>query len=158
MSGSTAALVGAWSLVAYTTTSLDGTGVRFPMGVDARGLLVYTADGYMSVQISSADRAKYLADELHGGTKSERTDAAAGYLAYAGRFSTAPGGIVTHVPDVSLFPDWKSRPILRRAVLHHDELTLGLIEPIMADGMPRTGLLTWRRVGSRTPRLSRGSA
>lgn len=148
MSGSASALVGAWTLVAYTTADLDGNGVRHPMGADARGVLVYTADGYMSVQIATSGRLKYAADELHGGTDFERAKAASGYLAYAGRFTLGSDGVVTHLPDVSLFPNWESRPILRRAVLRDDKLSLGLVQPITMDGMPRTGVLTWRRAVS----------
>jgi len=148
MSGSATALVGAWTLVSYTTTDVSGNGVRHPMGPDARGVLVYTADGYMSVQIATSGRHDYAADELHGGTDIERAHAAAGYLAYAGRFTVGNDGVVTHLPDVSLFPNWESRPILRRAVLRGDRLSLALVEPITIDGVPRTGVLTWRRAGS----------
>lgn len=138
-------LVGAWTLVDYTTSDLDGARVDRPLGPGARGVLVYTADGHMSVQIASLGRALYAADELHGGTSAERALAAARYLAYAGRFEVGSEGVVTHLADISLYPNWAGRPIRRRATLRDDLLTLRLVEPITVDGGMRTGRLTWRR-------------
>ncbi|GAA1549153.1 lipocalin-like domain-containing protein [Nocardioides humi] len=145
MSEASSGLVGAWTLIDYTTTDLAGGRVRHPLGAGARGVLVYTADGYMSVQIAADDRSHYATDELHGGTGAERASAAAGYLAYAGRFEVSPEGIVTHLIDISLFPNWSKRQIRRRATLRGDLLTLGIVEPITVDGVSRTGILTWQR-------------
>lgn len=146
MSGALRGLVGAWTLVDYSTTDLDGCHVEHPLGEGARGVLVYAADGYMSVQIASADRPHFAAEELHGGTEPERAAAAAGYLAYAGRYDVGADGIVTHVADVSLFPNWSGRPILRRMSFRGDGLlVLGIVDPITVHGVMRTGRLTWRR-------------
>lgn len=151
MSDSLSRLVGAWTLVDYTTTDLDGARVRRPMGPAARGILIYTADGFMSVQIAAGGRSHYVTDELHGGTDAERASAAAGYLAYAGRFELDPDGIVTHLADVSLFPNWAECPIPRRAAFRDDLLTLDIVEPITVDGALRTGRLTWRRTAPLPP-------
>jgi hypothetical protein len=44
-------LVGAWWLVSWENRAADGQ-VTYPMGADATGYLMYTADGHCSVTIS----------------------------------------------------------------------------------------------------------
>ena len=48
-------LVGAWVLESYEADDPDGT-VRTPFGPDATGLLVYGADGRMTVQVMDPRR------------------------------------------------------------------------------------------------------
>jgi len=57
-------LVGAWTLESYQSSDLDGTNMRYPLGADARGIIMYTADGYMSAQIMRADRAPFARGDL----------------------------------------------------------------------------------------------
>ncbi|MGY0061928.1 lipocalin-like domain-containing protein [Streptomyces sp. LZ34] len=148
MNASTAALadglVGAWTLASYVTADADGGHAEHPLGADAQGVIIYTADGFMSVQISSSGRPAYSDGALHGGTPPERAAAAVGYLAYAGTYSVADD-VVTHQPTTSLFPNWEGADVPRRARITGDTLTLDLIEPILKNGRERTGTLTWRR-------------
>jgi hypothetical protein len=137
-------LVGAWTLVSYATADTDGGDTEHPLGADAHGVIIYTADGFMSVQISSSGRPVYNDEALHGGSPSERAAAAAGYIAYAGTYSVADD-VVTHQPTASLFPNWENADVSRRARITGDTLTLDLVEPILKDGRERTGTLTWRR-------------
>ncbi len=60
-------LVGAWELQEYTATAADGT-IAFPMGADATGLVIYTADGYMSAQLMVQGRPPYASGDMEGGT------------------------------------------------------------------------------------------
>ncbi len=80
-------ILGAWTLSSYVIADVSGENREYPLGEDARGLLIYSADGFMSVQISRPGRQAYADGALHGGTDAERAAAAAGYLAYAGRYS-----------------------------------------------------------------------
>lgn len=81
-----------------------------------------------------------------GGTDAERAATAAGYLAYAGRYTVSDEGVVEHLPDVSLFPNWEHTTVPRKATIAHDRLTLELVEPLIIDGKRRGGKLTWERV------------
>lgn len=137
-------LVGAWTLVSYATSGTDGGDAEHPLGADAHGVIIYTADGFMSVQISSSGRPAYSDGAPHGGSPSERAAAAAGYLAYAGTYSVADD-VVTHQPTASLFPNWEGADVPRRARITGDTLTLDLVEPILKNGRQHTGTLTWRR-------------
>jgi len=49
-------LIGAWTLQSYESSTIDGSHVTYPLGVDARGIIMYTLDGYMSAQLMRSDR------------------------------------------------------------------------------------------------------
>lgn len=70
-------IVGAWELVEYSTTSDTGK-VDYPLGPEARGLIIYSADGYMSAQIMRSGRTLYRTRNVHSGEMGERSEAAGG--------------------------------------------------------------------------------
>ena len=140
-------IIGVWRLNSYVTADVTGKSREYPLGEDAQGLIFYTTDGFMSVRISKTGRPKYADGALHGGTDAERAAAAAGYLAYAGRYSVE-GDVVTHKPFVTLFPNWEGTDVPRRAQITGETLTLDFLEPIHQDGHQRMGTLTWHRVAS----------
>ncbi|MFC4554684.1 lipocalin-like domain-containing protein [Georgenia faecalis] len=83
-------LVGAWRLVAYTRTGMDGA-VSHPLGEGASGSILYTPDGYVSVQLAAA-----------GATDPDERGAVR-YLAYAGPFAvSAETGRLIHEVVVSV--------------------------------------------------------
>jgi len=71
------ALVGAWRLVSWENQADDGQ-VTHPMGTDALGYLLYTADGRFSVTISRRGRAGFAAGDLLSGTTEEQARAVEG--------------------------------------------------------------------------------
>jgi hypothetical protein len=78
--------VGSWRLISYEVRDPDGKLVGHPLGEDAAGSLIYTADGFMSVQVMRLDRPRYQAGGIGDGTDAESADAARGYVAYAGPY------------------------------------------------------------------------
>jgi hypothetical protein len=96
------ALVGAWQLLSWENQAADGQ-VTYPMGTDALGSLLYTADGRFSVTISRRGRAGFAAGDLLGGTTEEKARVVEGYVAYAGRYSFHGDRVIHHV-ELSLFP------------------------------------------------------
>ncbi|MFZ0903719.1 MAG: lipocalin-like domain-containing protein, partial [Mycobacterium sp.] len=52
-------VLGAWELVSYTAQDTHRGPITYPLGPDALGLIMYTADGYMSAQIMRPDRPAY---------------------------------------------------------------------------------------------------
>ena len=145
-SGIAEEVIGAWRLVPYVVDDADGGHRTYPLGEHAHGLIIYTASGHMSVQIGSTGRPPYQDGSLHGGTNAERAATAAGYLAYAGRYTVSDAGVIDHRPDVSLFPNWEHTSVSRKATIANDRLTLELVEPLIIDGRPRGGRLTWERI------------
>jgi hypothetical protein len=71
------ALVGAWRLVSWETRATDGESPN-PMGTDALGYVLYTADGRFSVTISRRGRPGFTAGDLLGGTTQEQARAVQG--------------------------------------------------------------------------------
>ena len=94
--------VGTWRLVSMEGRSSDDT-VTYPLGADARGFLIYTADGYMSVVISRAERTRFGTSDILAGSQEHLAEAAESYISYAGRFQVQ-GEWVRHSVEVSLFP------------------------------------------------------
>ena len=88
---------------------------------------------------NSPAQTPYTAAELDERTKYR-------YLAYAGRYSVSDAGVIDHLPDVSLFPNWEHTVVPRRATIANDRLTFELVEPLVIDGRQLGGRLTWERV------------
>jgi hypothetical protein len=102
----TADFIGTWKLVDYSFLHEDGT-VEKPWGDHVVGYLLYSAEGYMSGNLSPAGRRHNL-ETAHGQKRSRNRD----YIAYAGPY-TIDGDTVTHHVEVSLFPNWLGTAQLR---------------------------------------------
>jgi Lipocalin-like domain len=137
------ALVGAWRLVSWENQAADGQ-VTHPMGADALGYVLYTADGRFSVTISRADRPTFAAGDLLGGTTEEQARAMESFVAYAGRYSFHGDRVIHHV-ELSLFPNWVGTDQERWVELAGDRLTLSA-SPLLLAGKQQVPRLVWERV------------
>jgi hypothetical protein len=137
------ALVGAWQLRSWENQADDGR-VTYPMGTDALGSLLYTADGRFSVLISRAGRVRFAAGDLLGGTTEEQARAVEGFVAYAGRYSFHGDRVVHHV-ELSLFPNWVGTDQERSVERTGDRLTLSA-SPLLLAGPQQVPRLVWERV------------
>ena len=139
-------LVGTWSLESFVVHG--PAGVRYPFGADARGLIVYQADGWMSAVLSRAEttlgQGLERSHHLDPTTKAARFD---GYLSYAGRW-TVEGDEVLHHVEVALAPGVVGTVLRRRFRSTATGLTL------LYDLPGRSGLhrfeLTWTRAATDT--------
>jgi hypothetical protein len=77
-----ASLVGWLPVTSMTSMGRSGQ-VTYPMGANARGYLLHTADGRFSVTISRVGRPPFAAGDLLGGTTEEKARAVEGFVAYA---------------------------------------------------------------------------
>jgi hypothetical protein len=137
------ALVGAWRLVSWENRATDGQ-VTYPMGTDALGYVLYTADGRFSVTISRAGRAGFAAGDLLSGTLEEKARAMESFVAYAGRYSFHGDRVIHHV-ELSLFPNWVGSDQQRWVELAGDRLTLSA-SPLLLAGKQQVPRLVWERV------------
>jgi Lipocalin-like domain len=137
------ALLGAWRLLSWENRAADGQ-VTYPMGTDALGYLLYTADGRFSVTISRRDRAGFAAGDLLSGTTEEQARAVESFVAYAGRYGF-PGDRVIHHVKLSLFPNWVGSDQERWVELAEDRLTLSA-SPLLLAGKQQIPRLVWERV------------
>lgn len=145
--------VGTWRLLDYSFLHEDGT-VEHPWGTAVRGYLLYSAEGYMSGNLSAANdwasRRERLAAAIkaHDGAGALRLARRAGhrdYIAYTGRY-TVEGDTVTHHVEASLFPNWVDRPEVRYYKFEGNTLTLRT-GPIRAGKDNIVAQLVWERVG-----------
>ena len=136
-------LHGTWHLVEWTVT-VDDTVTR-PFGGKAEGLLTYTPDGRMWATLQRRDRRPLGTGTLAAATAEERAAAAAGYLAYAGRY-TLDDGRVTHHVEVSLFPDWVGDDQIRQiGWTEEGDLVLSTPPATTAAGRTVINRLRWRK-------------
>src|SRR5260370_33298970 len=64
-------LIGAWKLVSYIETPMDGSPTRYPMGEKGQGIIMYTPDGYMSAQLMKPGRRNFASGDWFKGTPEE---------------------------------------------------------------------------------------
>jgi hypothetical protein len=134
-------LIGSWELTAWETR-LDDQVLR-PLGDRPRGLLLYTVDGWMAVQIILPDRARIATVDPLGGSEQERAAAYAGCLAYCGQYEPR-GGQVVHQIELSSFPNWVGDKQVRFLELDNDELVLRT-PPIQSPDGVVVSELRWAR-------------
>jgi Lipocalin-like domain len=114
-------LAGAWRLVEWTASG--PIGVRHPQGADARGLIVYSSDGFMAAHLAAADGSS-------------------GSLSYCGSWELGEGEVVHHV-ELSSAPSFVGTDLVRSVSWEGDDLVLTT--------PPRDGwvnVLRWRRVAA----------
>jgi hypothetical protein len=117
-------VIGTWALQSYTRTSETGE-IEYPLGSDAVGILIFTADGYMSAQLMRRGRPDYAKASTLGGTVEQSAEAARGYLAYAGGFDWDEDTATSHHHvEVSLLPNWLNHTQTRHASVDGGLLTL----------------------------------
>lgn len=138
--------VGAWKLV----TVGNRRRLRDRMGEAPRGLLIYDASGYMSVQTFDSDRPNFASNDVEAHTLEELRAAFNGYTAYFGAYEVDPRrGIVIHHVQGSLFPNNVGGDQIRYFKFSGDRLIL--MPAVVADGKllpnsPGSRRLIWERV------------
>jgi hypothetical protein len=149
MTATAADFVGTWRLLEYSFIHEDGA-VEHPWGAAVCGYLIYSAEGYMSGNLSPArdwqSRSARLAAafKAHDGAGALRSARRREYIAYTGRY-TVEGDTITHHVETSLIPNWIGKPEVRYYRLEGDRLTL-------RTGQIRSGIhsviaeLAWARV------------
>jgi Lipocalin-like domain len=131
------ALVGTWRLERWELVYADGRPPECPLGTDATGFLIYTADGYVNASLARAERAPVDLDD-----DSAKARAFDGYFAYVGRY-TVRAGAVTHRIVIAPNPALTGVETLRHVDLDGDRLTLS--GPDLAAASPRSHRIVWRR-------------
>lgn len=107
--------------------------------------IIYSADGFMAVVSTPTGRAPVTAApgqaDLNAATEAERAAAAAGVVAYAGRF-TVDGDTVFHRIEMALNPNLVGQALKRTIHIDGDDLTL----TTAPDSDGSFGRIHWRRV------------
>ncbi len=130
-------LLGAWRLVGWSLVYADGRPPEYPLGEDAAGFLMYTADGHVSATLMRKARPPQA--------PASATEAATAYaesFAYAGRFAVRDD-TVFHSIEVATNPALIGITSTRHIDLAGDTLTLA--GPDFSAASPRTQCIVWRR-------------
>ena len=139
-------IVGVWDLEAWRRVT--GTEVVYPLGEDASGILIYSSDGRMSVQLSAATRTPWQTPDPLTGDASDRAAAYSTYLAYWGRYEVRSDAVV-HLIDDSLFPSWsgaeQARPFTHDVQDDREVLVLHTPPVTQPEGPATSNELTWSR-------------
>jgi len=140
-------LIGAWKLMSYIEKPMNGSDPVYPREQKQEGILVYTADGYMSAHLMQPERQKFASGDWSCGTDEEIKGAALGYFAYAGPFYVdEERQTLTHEVFLSLDPNWVGQSQIRVAKIEDDILHLSTEKPIKRGASETMYYLAWKRV------------
>lgn len=96
-------LVGVWRLLSWVVEAADGE-ISHPLGEDARGYIIYTSEGFMSVSIMRAGRPCFAVPEMVEGTVEEKVAAVEGYMTYCGRYELRERSVI-HKVELNTLPN-----------------------------------------------------
>ena len=115
--------VGTWELVSTEERLKDGTRRSYPdLGPQGRGILIYTADGYMCAQLMNPDRPKWKDENKP--TDAEKISAFDGFTSYCGKYEVNESeGAVYHLPETAWMPAFVGTKQQRPYTLRGDVLT-----------------------------------
>ncbi len=145
MTVAAADLVGTWFLESWETRYEDGC-LIYPMGENALGFLIYSADGYIAATLSRRERSPFHTGEMLTADVEEKVQGWDSYFSYVGRYSIA-GDRVTHHIEAAQYPNWVGDDQVRIVAL--DDNRLELATPMQ---VARRGRQTSHLIWSRLPR------
>lgn len=136
-------LIGTWRLVSWESHTADGK-VGYPLGRDAMGYIIYTAEARMMVTMMAADRPQMPSGDSLAGTPVEKAAAYDTYNSYSGTYEFQGDKVIHHV-DLSLIPNRVGTDQVRAVALDGDRVTL-TTPPMLRLGEWQTNRLVWERV------------
>lgn len=117
-------LVGAWKLVSVTNTRPDGT-VSFPLGKQAKGILIFDAAGNFSWQAIDPGIPRFASNNRHDGTPEEHRAVVHGVMSYFGAYSVDASGKGLTLDIVSSsWPHFTGAKHQRAILMSGDELSI----------------------------------
>lgn len=97
-------IVGTWRLSNFEQIDIKTKQKSYPFGDNPVGLLIYTSDGTMSVNIMTSNRKNFIDNDIMTGIDSEIISAYKTYTSYSGKYVVEENKI-THKIIVALFPN-----------------------------------------------------
>lgn len=147
-------LIGAWELQDYHAYKLsDPTDRIYPLGPNARGIIMYTPDGHMSAQLLRPGQPHFASgDGISSATEAEWADVGRNFVAYTGRFfldENKAEPLLLHEMRVSNIPRLVG-DVQRRTVRITEEgeryLHLGVKGESLVMGEMRVIAVKWKRM------------
>lgn len=142
-------LLGAWHLLRWQITYGDGRAPTLPYGDDAQGLILYSADGWMSACIARSGRGLLSSPSVRSAPIPERLEAFESYFQYAGRYELRLLGArrqVVHRVAMALNPNFVGTEQVRDVAFDGDGvLTLSASDTVPGSSVARHHALKWTR-------------
>lgn len=136
--------IGTWKLVSAEYRRANGTTIDY-LGKKPSGIVMYDAQGNMSLQLMRSERPVFAVSDRMAGTAEEIRPAFEGYHAYFGTFDVDDGRqIITHNLDGCLFPNWVGAKQSRFFEFSKDRLIFRT-PPLMIHGEQVVGYIMWQR-------------
>lgn len=136
-------LVGTWTLVSVDNVLPDSSRVHL-YGPNPSGLLMFDAGGRYSLQIVSAGRPPFAANDKGRGTPAEYQAAVQGSNAHFGTYSiNQVERTITFSIEHASFPNWEGTQQKRSFRVAGDRLTYTV--PVPTTGPGAIGEVEWRR-------------
>lgn len=136
-------VVGTWKLVSVSSIAPDGQRNDAPFGKHPAGMLIYTADGHMSVIIGYDNRKRLSSDDRLAASIEEKATAFDTSFGYSGRY-TCSGDRVVHQVTMASVPNWVGTAMVRTVKSADGKLILST-PPLPVGGTASTWDLTWER-------------
>lgn len=138
-------LIGVWRLESFITKVATMEPV-YPLGHKPQGLLIYTADAFVSVQMMRRGRTAISSDAWRIGVESESEKVAGGYIGYCGTYLFDEGAAtVCHMPEIALAPNLIGEQLARSVSLDQELLTLTVVNS-QEEGASVETSLRWRKL------------
>jgi hypothetical protein len=138
-------LVGAWTLVEWSEQRPGGA-KAFPLGEDAGGQIIYTADGHVAAQLVRHERRSFSSADWREASEKDAARAFKEYFGYFGTYSIdAERHVVTHHVEGSWFPNLEGKDQERHYRFENDLLVLdadtdwGKVRIVWRKAVPRRG-------------------
>lgn len=105
-------ILGAWKITECESRFLDGQIGEHPVGASARGLILYSPDGYMSLEIMAEKRVPFSAQDPFAASEEEHLQAYRSHLSYSGTYEVKDDRIIHHI-ELSSYPNFIGKDIER---------------------------------------------
>ncbi len=142
-------LLGSWQLQRWEISYSDARAPTYPYGIDATGLIVYSADGWMNACIARGQRARLSSDSVRHAPEAQRLAAFESYFSYAGPYTLREHQgqpQVVHTVTMSLNPNFVGTQQVRNMRFDAEgQLTLSADDTAPNSDVVRHHRLLWRR-------------
>ena len=137
-------IIGAWEITACESRSLDGQIGPHPVGDNAVGYIIYSSDGYMSLEMMAQKRTPFTEQDPFDANEEDHAQAFRSHLSYVGKY-TVNGEKIIHEVLMSSYPNFIGQKI-ERFVRLEGGILYQTTQPFFMHGQTQTTHLALRRV------------
>jgi hypothetical protein len=138
-------LIGVWKLVSVTSTNADGIRNNEPWGINPKGTIVYTREGWMTAVINYGGRKPLSTADRFRATTDEKATAFETSFSYAGRFDVKGEKVIHHV-EIASVENWVNTDLIRNFRLQGNRLILQTPPLASQQGTAANFELTWEKM------------